>query len=243
IRQIPPLPEMIPLIRCLNPDFFFSWFSDISPSQILSLLEAIGNPPEDLVQLWEDYQFMHSPNTTFVLSTEAFQVLSQCALLPLSSGRIFWWATGARIISCMIFICWAALCPLRHIRGYANADGMRRLRYVAEHLSPKIAVRQLSLELAQQWMRLMKKGKQHLEIWYLWGCFIASPHSLELLQDILKATYYRENYHDTLQWLKSFPDPLQDVIQVWEQHIKAARRSYKPDLESHWREWQASLKK
>jgi hypothetical protein len=37
IDKIPPLPEMIPLIRCLNPDVFLRY---TYPSQILSLLEV-----------------------------------------------------------------------------------------------------------------------------------------------------------------------------------------------------------
>ncbi|KAJ7248302.1 hypothetical protein C8J57DRAFT_1357893 [Mycena rebaudengoi] len=276
INKIPPLPEMIPLIGSFNPDFLFR-YSGISPSQILSLLEAIGNPPEDLFQLWEDYQFMNSldypiysglespptDDNDSSLSTEAIQVLSQCPLLP-HILRVYI-LVGHRAECNLHDICLlseiscadlrAALCPLRHIRGYSNPYGLRRLLwYVAEHLSPKIAIRQLSLELAQRWMRLWKEGKQQLDLWYPWGCFIrASLHSLELLQDIRQASFdpndfsavenYHANYHDTLQWLKAFPDPPQDVIEVWEQHLKAARLTYnyKLDLETHWREWQANL--
>ncbi|KAJ7245775.1 hypothetical protein C8J57DRAFT_1725104 [Mycena rebaudengoi] len=106
IKKIPPLPEMIPLIRLISPDFFFHYFD--SPRPILSLLENIGNPPEDLVQLWEDYSFMNSVQKmihrvlTFTfpdddntgLSTEGFQPLSQCALLShILQAYILGWGT------------------------------------------------------------------------------------------------------------------------------------------------------
>ncbi|KAJ7245762.1 hypothetical protein C8J57DRAFT_758771 [Mycena rebaudengoi] len=215
--------------------------------------------------IWNGLTSSPTDDNDSSLSTEAFQVLSRCALL-LHILRAYilvghaGQACSLHDIHLLSDISYAdlraAMCPLRHIRGYANPDGMcRLLRYVAEHLSPEIAIRQLSLELAQRWMRLRKKGKQQLEFWYPWGCFFrASPHSLELLQDIHQASFDLddfkavgndpEDYHDTLKWLKAFPDPPQDVIEVWEQHLKAACRSYNPsDLESRWREWQASLKR
>jgi hypothetical protein len=113
-----------------------------------------------------------------------------------------------------------------------------------------------------------------------WGCLIrASQHSLELLQDICQASFdpdqsprwdnSPENYHDTLQWLRvgnhtvmclalsalnyfqAFPDPPQDVIEVWEQYLIVASRHYEYrlrgnpqyDLETRWRRWQANYGK
>jgi hypothetical protein len=104
-------------------------------------------------------------NNDSSLSTEAFQLLSQCALLPhiLQMCILVGHAYSLHDICLLLDISYgdlrATLCPLRHIGEYP--DGMRRLlRYVAEHL-PEITIRQQSLELAQRWMKL-KKGKQQL---------------------------------------------------------------------------------
>jgi hypothetical protein len=135
--------------------------------------------------MWEDYKFMASLHVSILeglrsppmddndssLSTEGFQLLSRCALLPhilqvyilVSHGGQPHYSLHDILllsdISCADMR--AALCSLRHTRGYADPDGMHRLLwYAAKCLSPEIAIRQLSLELAQQWMRHMKKEQQ-----------------------------------------------------------------------------------
>ncbi|KAJ7245802.1 hypothetical protein C8J57DRAFT_1361740 [Mycena rebaudengoi] len=274
---------MIPLIRLIKPDFAFILWAFSPPKHILSLLENIGNPPEDLVQLWEDYQFMdslqnhicevlNSPQTDdngSCLSAEDFQMLSQCALLPrilqvYILGPINYMSLFK--IHHLLDISWAdlraAMCPLRYITGRADREGMRRLLwFVAQHLSPEITIGQLSLELAQGCVKLMKRGKWHFNLTVPWGCFIrSSPHSLELLHDICQVSFDPhelkglpnsvENYHNTLQWLKAFPDPPQDFIEVWEQHLIAASRLHPKlwqydqyDPEQWWRRWQANRAK
>jgi hypothetical protein len=100
---------------------------------------------------------------------------------------------------------------------------------------------------------------------------------MELLQDICLVSFNPdelkegenspENYHNTLQWLKvgnktamclessalnnfqAFPEPLQDVIEVWEKYLILASRHHKYlwqddpqyDLETRWRKWHANL--
>jgi hypothetical protein len=95
-----------------------------------------------------------------------------------------------------------------------------------------------------------------------WGCVIrASPHSLELLQDISQASFdlnalktghiSPENCHNILQWLKvgnntamslassalnnfqAFLDPPQDVIEVWEQYLIIASKHYEDKWQRH----------
>ncbi|KAJ7251607.1 hypothetical protein C8J57DRAFT_670145 [Mycena rebaudengoi] len=238
ISKIPPTAEMIPLIRLFNPVFSFNYITSPIPEQILSLLENIGNPPEDLVQLLEDCQFMATLEYTILrelkspptidnhsgLSADGFLLLSQCALLPciLQVYILGYYPSGETEcllsdIHILLDISWvdlrAAMCPLRHMVGCANPEGVRRLLwFVAKHLSTKATITQLSLELAQGCVRLIKKG-QHWKLPVPWGYFIRmSPHSSELLHDICTVSFdpaalkelenSAENYHSTLQWLK-----------------------------------------
>ncbi|KAJ7245806.1 hypothetical protein C8J57DRAFT_1679169 [Mycena rebaudengoi] len=235
ITKIPPLPEMIPQIRVINPDYFFFFYYD-SPKPILSLLKNIGDPPEDLVQLWEDYHFMFTLQATI--------------------DKAMAWTPAYR----------------RGDSSETNSEvyEMRKvLWFVAEHLSPEIVITQLSLELAQACVRLLSSPvyspvQLHSILVVPWGRFIRiSPYSLELLQDICQASFNPnalnivenspENYHDTLQWLKGFPDPPQDVIEVWEQYLIGACKIFVDKWGPHdtaydhkweWRnKWQANYEK
>ncbi|KAJ7245799.1 hypothetical protein C8J57DRAFT_1361735 [Mycena rebaudengoi] len=275
---------MIPLIQLINPDSFL--YGSNFPQPIISLLENIGSPSEDLVQLWKDYQFLDSlentihaalkfqptDNNNSSLPTDGFQLLSQGALLPrilqayiLGAGQKNYRNFMLLDIHFLLDISWAdlraAMCPLRHIVGGTDSEGVRRLLwFVAEHLSPDIAITQLSSELAQGCVRLLRRPVQrHWHLRVAWGRFIrASPPFLELLEDIRQVSFepYEwnglenspENYHDTIQWLKAFPDPPQDVIEVWEQHLIVASKAYEHkwkkdpqyDLEARWRKRRAN---
>jgi hypothetical protein len=102
----------------------------------------------------------------------------------------------------------------------------------------------------------------------------ASPCSLELLQDIRDFVPFEYGYplryactpelcHNILQWLKvrtqgsnrsrligtsvqAFPNPPQDVIEIWQNHLKAAGDNWEwywpvNDPEDSWRDWQNRL--
>ncbi|KAJ7262579.1 hypothetical protein C8J57DRAFT_1513578 [Mycena rebaudengoi] len=159
----------------------------------------------------------------------------------------------------------AAMCPLQHIIGCADPEGVRRLLwFVGQHLSPENVITRLSLELAQGILRQMKdNGNLKFLDDFPWACFIrASPHSLELLQDISQVSFdpdalqypgnSPENYHNTLQWLKTIPNPPQDVIKVWENYFIVACKIFEDvwgqpytlhNLERQWRKWQANYEK
>ncbi|KAJ7245720.1 hypothetical protein C8J57DRAFT_1190709, partial [Mycena rebaudengoi] len=212
-KKIPPLPEMIPLIRLINPDFSFFHLDSLLTGQILSLLANIGNPPHDLIQLWGAYRFMgevqdsmHGPQfpafQTYNDNDDSplmdCEPLYQCTLLPrilqafiLGEG----WAEHQHLsllnIHVLLDISWedlrVSICRLQiqhHILD--NETAGKVLRFVAEHLSPEPAMMQLLLDLACGCIRLLTG--QQLLWWHLsvpWGCFIrASPHSMGLLQNI-----------------------------------------------------------
>jgi hypothetical protein len=113
---------------------------------------------------------LRSPTTNdngSCLSAEGFQTLSQCALLPrilqayILEGREYFELLSLFKIHIRLDISWAdlraAMCPLRHIIGCADPKGVCRLLwFVAQHLSPEIAIAKLFLELVQGVLRQMK---------------------------------------------------------------------------------------
>ncbi|KAF7372974.1 putative nwd2 protein [Mycena sanguinolenta] len=65
IVSLPPsgaVTELFPLLRSLNPDFIFDtyWEGDDKPASIASWLKNIPSAPPDVIELWEDYEFMFS---------------------------------------------------------------------------------------------------------------------------------------------------------------------------------------
>ncbi|KAF8187281.1 hypothetical protein K438DRAFT_2019536 [Mycena galopus ATCC 62051] len=62
-----PSPDLLPLVRLLNPFFLFCPLDKSDPGvvsqRVLEWLKKFNPPPEDLIQLWEDYVFMESWDT------------------------------------------------------------------------------------------------------------------------------------------------------------------------------------
>jgi hypothetical protein len=107
-----------------------------------------------------------SDNDNSGLSTEAFQLLSQCTLLPrilqtyILAKKNHYYSFSLLDLHALLDISWedlrATMCPLRHIIGCVDPDGVHRLLcLVAHHLSPETIIRQLLLELAQGCVRLL----------------------------------------------------------------------------------------
>jgi hypothetical protein len=90
--------------------------------------------------------------------------LSQHALLPRVFQAYILVHASLLDIHLLLDISWAdlraAMCPLQHIVGQAvDSEAVKRLIwFVAQHLSPEMAIRQLLLECAKGCMILMKKG-------------------------------------------------------------------------------------
>ncbi|KAJ7737118.1 hypothetical protein B0H16DRAFT_1695192 [Mycena metata] len=62
IISLPPLTELVPHIKLLNPDYLWETFAHASSAEqvnkLLSWLKAIQPNPADIIQIWEDYYFM-----------------------------------------------------------------------------------------------------------------------------------------------------------------------------------------
>ncbi|KAJ7878781.1 hypothetical protein B0H14DRAFT_1628944 [Mycena olivaceomarginata] len=211
ISQIPPLAEFVPLIGRINPDFIFSTASDGMPEQILSLLKNIGNPPADLVELWEDYRYMcytgtpSRQRTVYVLGVDRSTSGDTVRLLD---------------IHVLLDVSWndlrAAICSLRPIIGEDEAKILALSRFAAEHFSSPSLVATLSLDLARGYIRLQRRiasGQKPSYLWpyqIMWSVLVrSSPHSPELLQDIREFPFSihdirvdAEHCHNILQWIK-----------------------------------------
>ncbi|KAJ7280797.1 hypothetical protein C8J57DRAFT_1300113 [Mycena rebaudengoi] len=136
-------------------------------------------------------------------------------------------------------------------------------KFVAEHLSPEPSLAVLVLQLARGSARLLKdmatgqKPSYYARRWKLWGYFVrSSAHSPELLQDIREFLSFEtflyvgadepDNIHSIIQWLKTFPDPPLDLINIWEGYLMDACIVYSDmeeedenkSLEKRWRAWQ-----
>ncbi|KAJ7280768.1 hypothetical protein C8J57DRAFT_1500974 [Mycena rebaudengoi] len=91
-----------------------------------------------------------------------------------------------------------------------------------------------------------------------WGHFVrSSADSPELLQDIREFLSFEtlsdrhihaevlDNCHSILQWLKTFPDPPLDLIDIWEDYLMESCKAHSlhgtwdnKSLEDRWRAWQ-----
>ncbi|KAJ7204766.1 hypothetical protein GGX14DRAFT_459647, partial [Mycena pura] len=157
----------------------------------------------------------------------------------------------------------ATICTLRPFTGYNPRKIVALFGSMGRHLLSDASSRAMSLELARGSIRLLndiRTGQQPSRLWPRynpWGLYVrTSPYSLELLQDIrdfvpFKSDEYHvpnafkpETYHDVLQWLKAFPNPPQDVIETWQNHLMAAcdNRQWlnKHDPDQRWK-WQNDL--
>ncbi|KAJ7280853.1 hypothetical protein C8J57DRAFT_1300249 [Mycena rebaudengoi] len=135
--------------------------------------------------------------------------------------------------------------------------------FVAEHFSPEPTLASVALRLARGSARLLKdmatgqKPLYYLQVLAQWGYFVrASTPSLELLQDIREFPSFEtlsglvlygdepENYHSILQWLKTFPNPPLDLIDIWEGYLRESYNEHSSrgrdanSLEDQWRTWQ-----
>jgi hypothetical protein len=124
------------------------------------------------------YEVLNFPPTDSgsCLSSEGFQILfnlSQCAVLPrILQTYIIGFGKYPIIlfeIHVLLDISWAdlrdAMCPLRHFIGGTDTEALHKLLwFMAEHLSPEITITQLSLELAQGWLKLEKDPNRNLTL-------------------------------------------------------------------------------
>ncbi|KAJ7902291.1 hypothetical protein B0H13DRAFT_760564 [Mycena leptocephala] len=160
----------------------------------------------------------------------------------------------------------AAICTLRPFTGADEKKIVALLKCMARHLLSDASSRAMSLELARGSIRVLndiRTGQQPSSLWpehHCWSRYVrASPCSLELLQDIRDFVPFKSNkypvkyactaqqYHDVLQWLKAFPNPPQDVIEIWQNYLKAACDDWvwlrRDDPDDEWRWWQNRLQR
>ncbi|KAJ6608446.1 hypothetical protein B0H10DRAFT_526134 [Mycena sp. CBHHK59/15] len=195
LLQVEPSPDLAHLVRAINPDFIFGGFNDPSliASGVLSWLK-IRSPPEDLVDLWEDYCFMGllvsvpghiDPSVCEPLSgDDCRQVLSQvvqCPLLPrlfhvwmVRSGNTKIRSLVLAEICALLDVSWdelrAAICRLRPIVGedWEKWGGLFALMRNSTVIQRKSWRPTICIELARGCIRVRKlvdTGRLPEELW------------------------------------------------------------------------------
>ncbi|KAJ7902288.1 hypothetical protein B0H13DRAFT_2275020 [Mycena leptocephala] len=288
ISDLPPLAEFVPLIGRMNPIFFlgipyYVWntmiFTNEMVEDTLELLRKIGNPPADLVNMFEDYQFMHFVTTSLrgiTLGVPEDDIDSDCSLGDpedsFSAGweQLYQCPLLCRIVQAFILemnwewvdlhilldVSWdelrAAICTLRPFTGADKGKIVALLKFMAQQLLSDASSRAISLELAHGSIRFLndiRTGQQPSRLWC--EVFTQIKATIPLGPTNKFPEEYActgKDYHDVLQWLKAFPNPPQDVIAIWQNHLKAACDNSEwywigKDLDYMWKEWQKELQR
>ncbi|KAJ7248363.1 hypothetical protein C8J57DRAFT_1724219 [Mycena rebaudengoi] len=212
IAKMPPAAELVPFVGHINPAFIFHRFDHNGTKKVLFWLNNFGEGvPADLLQLWEDYDFMgifqsaiydlkwRPLDDPLLSDRDCTEVFTRSPLL----ARVFqayilgdrWKYVGLVQIHFLLDIPWddlrTAICSLKPIVGADQVKIRALLKHVAQSLSPATSMDTLSSELARGFLRMLKSvstGQQPEYFWASelpWGLYIrSSPHSPGLLQHI-----------------------------------------------------------
>ncbi|KAF7378501.1 Nwd2 [Mycena sanguinolenta] len=77
IASADPSPDFLPLVQSLNPDFVFLGDKEKSVASFLSWLKKFTPPPQNLIDIWEDYAFMSMCDRLWVAETRNFFVSTE----------------------------------------------------------------------------------------------------------------------------------------------------------------------
>ncbi|KAJ7804339.1 hypothetical protein B0H14DRAFT_2527353 [Mycena olivaceomarginata] len=220
LKQVAPSEDLVHLIRAINLDFIFG--SSSTMDAVLSWLQRVEPPPNDLVQIWEEYVFFCSTGIVKGFeplseqqSARLMDQLAECPML-LRIFHAYVWADKdsvyLREMRFLLNVSWdelrATLCCLRPI----FPDGLPRLltlsRFIHNSMTnPSTWRANISIDLASGYIRvrkLVEKGDLPEYLWgrwIQWGRFIrGSPCSAELLSSIKEfvppeVPYYLHTVH------------------------------------------------
>ncbi|KAJ7908105.1 hypothetical protein B0H13DRAFT_2498528, partial [Mycena leptocephala] len=148
----------------------------------------------------------------------------------------------------------AAICTLRPFTGADKGKIIARLQCMARRLLSDASSRAISLELARGSIQLLndiRTGQQPSKLWYeVFTQIKATTPPLGPSNEFgfpVEDACRPNHYHNVLQWLKAFPNPPQDVIAIWQDHLMAAGDDWKwhwvgNDPDYWWKKWQNELK-
>ncbi|KAJ7220878.1 hypothetical protein GGX14DRAFT_432353 [Mycena pura] len=285
ITATEPSPDLLPLVQFVNPDFIFAFTS--GPECVVHILEWLKKfdpRPEDLIQLWEDYQFIllcdeswtpsdltkRQPSSYHTepaqVSPQLIKVIHAVTLLLNVSDSDF-----PIRVSVMLGISWdemrATICPLRRILGN-NKARLHDLQTCIwkQALGQRSDSNFLLLELARGGLRAVRSmvlgrwvDKQLIRGWDFFLRSCPPAHDLlEILSQFLERVmiddnnsffnWLAEDFHNVLQWLKTFPHPPGELISRLEHRLQEAiehrNRQLSEefwrsivDLERKWMDW------
>ncbi|KAJ7898137.1 hypothetical protein B0H13DRAFT_1884374 [Mycena leptocephala] len=220
ITSVEPLPELLPLVQSLNPDFFFAFTGGRLSESATSFLEWIKKfqpLPAHLVHLWEDYTFMafRSQGHTaieqwlpdFVAdSAQLIRILCVYKVFPDMSKL----GTGTRFllqIRLLLGMSWEELrVPICALRVILGNDRTQLHRLLTANLNDTVwgafDSKGLLIELAQGGLRLLEtmiNSEEPFE-WVL--VFLEGVSRIELASRRTGGLGGAEDLYNALEWLK-----------------------------------------
>ncbi|KAJ7085034.1 hypothetical protein C8R44DRAFT_721720 [Mycena epipterygia] len=158
-----------------------------------------------------------------------------------------------------------SICPLRDIMDTYDGKLDKLLTYASDpDFCPKPA--SIFWELSRGCLCVMRSMLDHKLPWNFrwnvvgdkWGSVLRScPPCDDMLRDLRELEFasagtslfentYLDDFHNILQWLKTFPDPPHDLIARFEHHLERKKPRYWPEktldqLEEAWISWKGMV--
>ncbi|KAJ7118225.1 hypothetical protein C8R44DRAFT_878843 [Mycena epipterygia] len=161
-----------------------------------------------------------------------------------------------------------SICPLREIMDTYDGKLDELFTYASD---PKFCPKPTSIfsELSREYLRVMRSILDHKLPWHLrwhvvgdkWGGVLRScPPCDDMLRDLRELEFASagtslldytglDDFHNVLQWLKTFPEPSHDLIARFEQHLEHRKIKYleyevrktSDELEVDWISWRKKM--
>ncbi|KAF7378249.1 NACHT domain-containing protein [Mycena sanguinolenta] len=258
VTSLPPSAELLSSIKRLNPDYVFERYEDSEDfDKFLQWLKKIPGAPTDLVELWEDYEYMSFFVTEFD-SGKFNPTLNEPSVVP--APDIVFQVPGMRGLLQILML--VMECPERYLREIRPLTGLTwddlktticalrpiigrdvdKIRELADHMLHGSFFGEiypwptLCWDLARQLIcraratGSIKKGLKR-----------SSPLCYELLYDVWTtyddlSSYPWYMYHVS-KWLERFPNPLAQLLAFCRkscENLDTWDREYE---DSHWRKF------
>ncbi|KAJ7085046.1 hypothetical protein C8R44DRAFT_862213 [Mycena epipterygia] len=204
-----------------------------------------------------------------ILSKVPLQLLGILRACTITKGNYWFIHTSSLVrIHFLLDFSWdelkKAICPLRKIMDKYPGKLDELLTYASD---PRLYLKAASIvwDLSRGYLRVMRSLLDYKLPWdfrssvlpYGWGHALRScPPFDEMLRDVRELEFasvgpllfqytHPDDFHNILQWLKTFPTPPHDLIIRFERHLEPCRRMIQrttfDEFEYRWRSWRKRI--